>query len=79
LNETRFVGAVPQCDADFPYGSVEALVQILESPVAPQGHRNDITRHKLGTALHQEDKQVERYFLQPDRSAVAGQLVAFGY
>jgi hypothetical protein len=55
------------------------LVQILESPVAPQRRRNDITRYKLETALHQEDKEVERYFLQPDRSAGSGQLVTFGY
>ena len=47
LNETRLVGAVPQCQAHLPDGRVEALVEILEAAIAPEDGYDHVARQQL--------------------------------
>ncbi len=71
LNEPRFVRAVPQCQTYFADRRVEALVLILKTAIAPQGACDRLARNQFVAALHQQHKQIERDFLQPDRPARA--------
>ena len=49
-----------------------------KAAVAPKGGRDRLARHQLGAAFHQQNEQVERDLLQPDRPAGARQLVKLG-
>jgi hypothetical protein len=55
--ETRLLGVVPQRQADLADGSVNAMVDVVESVLAPKALGDLLARHQLPASLDQQDEQ----------------------